>query len=41
MKERYGNVPNFDMDCHECMAKFSNKMKDACTEWDKECQLKD
>lgn len=41
MKERYGDVPNFDMDCHECMAKFSAKMKDACPEWDKECQLKD
>lgn len=40
MKERYGNVPNFDMDCHECMAKYTAEMKDACPEWDKECQLK-
>ena len=33
------SVPNFDMDCHECMAKFSAKMKDACPEWDKECKM--
>jgi len=40
MIERYGHVPNFDMECHECMAQFSAEMKDACPEWDKECKLK-
>jgi hypothetical protein len=40
MRERYGEVPNFDMDCHECMAKYTAEMKDACPEWDKACQLK-
>ena len=23
MKERYGHVPNFDMECGECMEKFT------------------
>lgn len=41
MKERYGDVPNFDMECGECMAKFTTERKDACPEWDQECQLKD
>ena len=25
LKERYGNVPNFDMECGECMAKFRRR----------------
>jgi hypothetical protein len=40
LKERYGNVPNFDMECGECMAKFSTPAKDACPEWDAECRMK-
>ena len=27
MRERYGEVPNFDMECSECMAKYSADMK--------------
>ncbi len=40
IKERYGDVPNVDMECGECMLKYSTPMKDVCPEWDKECQLK-
>ena len=40
IKKRYGDVPNVEMECGECMLKYSTPMKDACPEWDKECQLK-
>jgi hypothetical protein len=40
LKARYGNVPNFDMECGECMAKFSVPAKEACPEWDAECRMK-
>ena len=40
IKARYGDVPNVQMECGECMIKFSAEMKDACPEWDKECRLK-
>ena len=39
MRERYGDVPNFDMECSECMAKYTADMKTACPEWDKDCKL--
>ena len=41
MQEQYGHVPNFDMECSECMEKFTADMKTACPEWDKECQLQE
>lgn len=41
MRERYGDVPNFDMECSECMAKFTADMKTACPEWDKDCKLEE
>jgi hypothetical protein len=41
MRERYGDVPNFEMECGECMAKFANEMKTACPEWDKDCKLQE
>jgi hypothetical protein len=41
MKERYGHVPNFDMECGECMEKFTSEMKTVCPEWDKECQMQE
>lgn len=40
IKERFGDVPNVEMECGECMMKYATPMKDACPEWDKECQLK-
>ncbi len=40
LKERYGDVPNFEMECGECMAKYSTPAKDACPEWDAECRMR-
>jgi hypothetical protein len=41
LQERYGNVPNFDLECSACMAKFTAPAKDACPEWDEECRMKE
>jgi len=41
MREKYGDVPNFEMECHECLQKFSSEMKSACPEWDKDCKLQE
>ncbi len=41
MKNRYGHVPNFDMECGECMLKYTEQMENACPEWDQECKLKE
>jgi hypothetical protein len=40
MKERYGDVPNVEMECSECMKAYDAQMEDACPEWDKECRMK-
>ncbi len=40
IQERFGDVPNVDMECSECMLKYSAPMESACPEWDKECKLK-
>ncbi len=40
MMERYGEVANVELECSECMVKFTEDMKDVCPEWDRECQLK-
>lgn len=39
MMERYGDVPNVELECSECTAKFQADMKDTCPEWDQECKL--
>ena len=41
MEERYGDVPNFELECHECLEKFTSEMKDACPEWDAECRMQE
>ena len=41
MKERYGDLPNVEMECGECMLQYETEMKTACPEWDKECQLRE
>ncbi|MGM0452513.1 MAG: hypothetical protein ACQERN_05060 [Thermodesulfobacteriota bacterium] len=38
MMERYGDVPNVEMECSACMAKYEEKMENACPEWDAECR---
>jgi redox-regulated HSP33 family molecular chaperone len=40
MRERFGDVPNVEMECHQCMVKYAAPMKEACPEWDAECRLK-
>jgi hypothetical protein len=39
IKARYGEVPNVDMECSQCMLQYQTPMKEACPEWDKECKL--
>jgi hypothetical protein len=41
IKKKYGDVPNFDLECGECMLKYTAEMKTACPEWDKDCKLND
>jgi uncharacterized Zn finger protein len=41
IRKKYGNVPNFDLECGECMQKYTAEMKTACPEWDKDCKLQD
>ena len=40
MMERFGDGPNIEMECGECMRKYEAKMETACPEWDQECKLK-
>ncbi len=40
LKKKFGDVPNVEMECGACMLKYTTAMKDACPEWDKECQMK-
>jgi hypothetical protein len=40
IKERFGDVPNVEMECGECMLKYNTPMEEACPEWDQECKLK-
>ncbi len=39
MKAKYGDLPNMDLECHECMLKYSADVKTACPEWDQECKI--
>ena len=41
IKEKFGDVPNVEMECSECMLKYETTVKKACPEWDKECRLKE
>ena len=41
IKEKYGDVPNFEMECGECMEKYTAEMKSACPEWDQDCKLQE
>ena len=41
IKKRYGDAPNVEMECHECVSKYTTPMEDACPEWDKECKLRE
>jgi len=39
IKGRFGDVPNVEMECSECMIKYKSEMKTACPEWDEECRM--
>lgn len=41
IKKKYGDAPNVDLECGECMLKYVKPMKEACPEWDKECRMKE
>jgi hypothetical protein len=41
MTKRYGDVANIELECGECMHKYSEEMEKACPEWDQECKLKE
>lgn len=39
MADRFGDVPNVEMECLECMEKYQAEMQDVCPEWDKDCRM--
>lgn len=39
IKERYGEVPNVELECGACMLKYATPMEEACPEWATECKL--
>jgi hypothetical protein len=39
IKERYGDVPNVELECSECVLQYETPMETACPEWDKECRM--
>ncbi len=39
IKERYGNVPNVEMECGECMAKYQSDIRKDCYDWDLRCKM--
>jgi hypothetical protein len=41
LKRRYGDVPNVQMECGECMLQYTTPMEDACPEWDTECKIEE
>ena len=40
IKEKYGEVPNIEIECSECKKIYEAKMKEACPEWSDDCRLK-
>ena len=41
IKEKYGDAPNVELECGECMLKYEEDRQTACPEWDEECKLKE
>jgi hypothetical protein len=39
MKEKFGDVPNVELECSECMHKYETEMETACPEWAEDCKL--
>jgi hypothetical protein len=41
MMKRFGDVPNIELECSECMARYTADRKTVCPEWDAECRQRD
>ncbi len=41
MQAKYGDVPNIELECSECLKTYETDMKTACPEWDRECRPKE
>ena len=39
IQERFGDVPNVELECSECMLIYETEMQNACPEWDEECRM--
>jgi hypothetical protein len=39
IREKFGDVPNVEMECSECMKKYQENMKKACPEWAEDCKM--
>jgi hypothetical protein len=40
MMERFGDVPNVELECGECMARYTAERQEVCPEWDEACKMK-
>ena len=40
MKQKFGDVPNVEMECTQCMKTYHERMEKVCPEWDKACRMK-
>ena len=38
IRQRFGDVPNVQMECSECMHRYTAEMKRLCPEWEAECR---
>ena len=41
IRERFGDVPNVEMECGDCTLKYMTEMAKACPEWDQDCKLQE
>ena len=41
IREKFGDVPNVEMECSECMKKYTESMEQACPEWAEDCKIKE
>lgn len=39
IRAKFGDVPNVQMECSECMAKYETPMKKACPEYAEDCDM--
>ena len=39
IKAKFGDVPNVELECSECMQKYEASLKQACPEYAEDCKL--